>query len=76
MRIDFNGGKVPLLIGLIAVIGGMWVKLEVEDADGILLIGIGCLLLGIWLVQFVTEWMDELRKPPPPDDDKEEPPTK
>ena len=62
MRIDFSGGKVPLLLGVIFVIAGLYVKVEVAESDGVLLIGLGCLILGIWLVQFTVEWVEELRK--------------
>ena len=33
-------------------------KVRVADAEGVLAMGLGCLLLGVWLVQFVVGWID------------------
>jgi len=74
VRIDFSGGKVPLLLGVIFVIGGLYVKVKVAESDGVLLIGLGCLILGIWLVQFTVEWVEELRKTLKEKEDDEPPP--
>ena len=54
--------RVPLVLGIALVGFGIYVKVKVADAEGVLAMGLGCLLIGVWLTQTVADWADGRRK--------------
>ena len=54
--------RLPLVLGVVLLLGGIYVKLEVAEQDGLGLIVIGSILIGVWLTQTVADWADGRRK--------------
>jgi len=54
--------RLPLVLGIALVGFGIYVKVRVADAEGVLAMGLGCLLIGVWLTQTVADWADGRRK--------------
>ena len=54
--------RIPLVLGVVLLLGGIYVKLEVAEQDGLGLIVIGSILIGVWLTQTVADWADGRRK--------------
>lgn len=55
--------RVPLILGVVLFLAGLWTKLKVADEEGIGLLVLGSLLLGVWLTQEISEWVESRRNP-------------